>query len=80
MFPGPQRAVKEDRMPTNLPPPDTLEDAVAKIASILAQGCLPHQKKRGVSLDSEYKIEKVMLFQLVTENQRDGSGHRSLHS
>ena len=44
-------------MPTNLPPPDTLEDAVAKIASILAQGCLPHQKKRGVSLDSEYKIE-----------------------
>ena len=35
-------------MPSNPPIPDALDEVVAEIASILAQGCLRHRKRRRI--------------------------------
>ena len=66
--------------PPSPPIPHALDDVVAEIASILAQGYLRHRKRRHMSPESGREAEKVEYFQVVTEKRLDSSGRRSLHS
>ncbi len=54
-------------MPTNPPIPHALDEVVAEIASILAQGCLRHRKRRRLSPESGGEAGKVEYSQVVTE-------------
>ena len=67
-------------MPSNPPIPHALDDVVAEIASILAQGYLRHRKRRHMSPESGSEAEKVEYFQVVTEKRLDSSDPRSVHS
>ena len=67
-------------MPPSPPSPHILDDVVAEIASILAQGYLRHRKRRRSSPEPGSEAEKVDYFQVVTEKRLDSSGRRSLHS
>ena len=67
-------------MPSNPPIPRALDDVVAEIASILAQGYLRHRKRRRISPEPGSEAKKVEYSQVVTEKRLDSSGHRSLHS
>ena len=46
-------------MPSNPPIPDTLDEVVAEIASILAQGYLRHRKRRRIPPESGGKARKA---------------------
>ena len=67
-------------MPSNPPIPYALDDVVAEIASILAQGYLRHRKRRQIPPESGGESRKAKYSQAVTEKRLDSSGHRSLHS
>ena len=67
-------------MPSNPPIPYALDDVVAEIASILAQGYLRHRKRRPILPESGGEERKDEDSQVVTEKRLDSSGHRSLHS
>ena len=67
-------------MPSNPPIPHALDDVVAEIASILAQGYLRHRKRRRISPESGSEAGKVEHSQVDTEKRLDSSGPRSLHS
>ena len=63
--------------------PESLDETISEIASILAQGYLRY--RRGRHLDSAVSGNRPYVAQpqeseAVTEKRLDSSGHRSLHS
>ena len=63
--------------------PESLDETISEIASILAQGYLRY--RRGRHLDSAVSGNRLYVAQAqeseaVTEKRLDSSGHRSLHS
>ena len=67
-------------MPSNPPIPHALDDVVAEIASILAQGYLRHRKRHRIAPESGGEASNGEHSQVVTEKRLDSSGPRSLHS
>lgn len=67
-------------MPGNSPIPHTLDDVIAEIASILAQGYLRYRKSQYVPPESDDEAKKAKYSQVFTENRLDSSAPRSLHS
>ena len=67
-------------MPTNSPISHALDDVVAEIASILAQGYLRHRKKRPLSPESGDHARKAEQSQVIAEKGLDVSARRSIHS
>ena len=66
-------------MPPSTHVSNTVDEVVAEIASILAEGYLRHRKSREISSTSENERKKVKHSQVFTENRLDRSGHRSVH-
>jgi len=70
-------------MQTNEHLPSTLDEAVAEIASILAQGYMRSRKGRRLPRDSGSRADDVAQVEeseAFTRKRLDDSGHRSLHS
>ncbi len=66
-------------MPPSTHVSNAVDEVVAEIASILAEGYLRHRKSREISSTSENERKKVKHYQVFTENPLDPSGHRSVH-
>lgn len=70
-------------MQTNEHLPGTLDEAVAEIVSILAQGYMRSRGSRRLPPDSGSRADDVAQVEeseALTEKRLDDSGHRSLHS
>ncbi len=66
-------------MPSTTPIPSSVDEVIAEIASILAQGYLRHRKGQRISPKSGNESDKVEDSQVFRENRLDRAGHRSVH-
>ena len=67
-------------MPISPPMPHALDDVVAEIASILAQGYLRHRKKHRISPEPGAETARVEQSQVNSEKGLDVSAQGSIHS